>query len=65
MDLTGIGLEEAHDVLEGDGLSDTAAAEDAEGFTGFDEEADFVENSEIAEGLADLLKRNVGRDAVI
>ena len=65
VDLAGVGLEEAHDVLEGYGFADAAAAEDAEGLPGIDVEAYFIEHDQVSEGLGDFIEGNVRRDPFV
>ena len=58
--LSGVGLEEAHDLLQRDRFADAAAAEDAECLPRENEEADIIEDDEAAEGFRDVLEGDIG-----
>ena len=61
-DASGVGLEEAHDVMQGDGLAHAAASENADRFRGHNIEVDVIENDIVAEGLRDVAEFDVGRE---
>ena len=60
-DSAGIGLQESHDVMQCNGLADTAAAQDAHSLTRTHVEADVVQHALVAERLAHVLEFDVGR----
>ena len=53
-DLAGVGLKQAHDVLEQNALSRAAGADDDNALARLDAERDIVENNEPAEAFGDV-----------
>src|SRR5689334_1354889 len=61
--LTGVRLKEAHDVLQGDTLADTAPAQHDDCFTTPHLEANVIEHSLLAKCLGDVNKLDVLHEA--
>jgi hypothetical protein len=59
-DAAGVGLQESHDVMQGNGFSNAAASEDADGFGGEHVEGDVIEDDVVAESFGDVAEFDVG-----